>query len=60
MIYGQMVPGLDIWYTNKSRMVFQNGGIVFRKASRLDGPTISNPHAKTSGVNVIPVKLVLL
>ncbi len=40
-----------------SKKLAQYGGTVLNRVLRLDGPTMSTPQAKVSGVNVRPARV---
>ena len=42
---------------NRSSIGFQYGGMDSIRVTRLDGPTMSTPQAKVSGVNVSPTSV---
>ena len=51
------VRGSPTRLANCSKNAAQYGGIVASKVLRLDGPTMSTPHLKVSGVKVRPVSV---
>jgi hypothetical protein len=51
------VRGSPTRVVNSSKKDFQYGGIEASSVLRFEGPTMSTPHAKVSGVNVRPTSV---